>query len=229
MGMRGLHQSCILLEAHGQKLLLDCGMTAMTSLGRIGLNPADIDAVIVSHLHGDHFGGVPLLLLDAALCGRPRPVIIAGPARTRQRVEQTLEVFGWEGAGLDAATFVELVPGECVPIAGWEVTALQVSHDEITEPMGLRLAIDGTIVGYSGDAGWSDALVDIARGADLFVCAVWSFDKVDPTFIDLETLLANRHRLNCERIILTHLGPSMLERLQSVELEIANDGLTIEI
>jgi ribonuclease BN (tRNA processing enzyme) len=229
IGLRGLHQSCILVETRGHRVLVDCGMTALASLGRIGIDPAEIDAVVISHLHGDHFGGLPLLLLDATLRARSRPLTIAGPAATRRRVEQALELFGWTSAGIDAATFVPLVPGVAAPIAGCEVTAFDVAHDPATAPTGLRLAADGATIGYSGDAGWSDALVELARGADLFICGVWSFDTPDASFIDLATLLGYRDRLACRRIILTHLGPSMLKHLPEVPLEVATDGLMIQL
>jgi ribonuclease BN (tRNA processing enzyme) len=204
-------------------------MTALTSLGRIGMDPAEIDAVVISHLHGDHFGGLPLLLLDATLRTRSRPLTIVGPAATRRRVEEALAVFGWTSAHIDAMTFVPLEPGVTVPIAGCEVTAFDVVHNPATAPTGLRLVVEGATIGYSGDAGWSDALVEIARGADLFICGVWSFDTSEPTFIDLATLLGHRDRLDCQRIILTHLGPSMLEHLSEVPLEVATDGLTIQL
>lgn len=87
----------------------------------------------------------------------------------------------------------------------------------------------GATIGYSGDAGWCEALLEVADGADLFVCSVWSFDTSDPTFLDLMTLLRNRDRLRCGRLILTHLGPSMLERLNEVPIDVATDGLTIAL
>jgi hypothetical protein len=71
--------------------------------------------------------------------------------------------------------------------------------------------------------------VEIARGADLFICGVWPFDAPDATFIDLATLLRQRDRLDCRRMILTHLGPSMLEHLPDVPLQVATDDLTIQL
>jgi ribonuclease BN (tRNA processing enzyme) len=224
-----LHQACILVETRDQRLLLDCGMTALTSLGRIGLDPSQIDAIVISHLHGDHFGGVPLLLLDASLRGRPTPLTIAGPADTSRRVQQSLEVYGWTSASMEAATFVELVPGVSRRIADCDLTAFEVPHNAATAPTGLRLVADGAVIGYSGDSGWSDALVGIAHDADLFICGVWSFDTQDATFIDLQTLLAQHGRLGCKRIILTHLGPSLLAHRAEVPFEVATDGLVIQL
>jgi ribonuclease BN (tRNA processing enzyme) len=114
-------------------------------------------------------------------------------------------------------------------IAAHDVLAVSVEHDANTAPTGLRIAAGSAILAYSGDAGWSSALVDLAQDADLFICGVWSFDTPDPTFIDLKTLLINRDRLHCKRLILTHLGPTMLAHLDEVPLEIATDGVTIQL
>jgi ribonuclease BN (tRNA processing enzyme) len=229
IGLAGLHQACILIETHGRRLLLDCGMTALASLGRAGLSPADIDAVVVSHLHGDHFGGLAPLLLDATMRPRPRPLHIAGPAATRERVRELLTLFGWGSANVDAAEFIALEPGETTELAGCRISALAVPHNPLTSPTGVRLESDGAILGYSGDAGWSPALVDLARDADLFICGVWWWDTSDPTFLDLATLLRKRAQLSCRRLILTHLGPEVLERVAEVPFEVATDGQAIEL
>jgi ribonuclease BN (tRNA processing enzyme) len=81
IGLAGLHQACIMVETDTHRLLLDCGMTALASLGAAKVAPAEIDAVIISHLHGDHFGGLASLLLDATMRERPRPLSVAGPQR----------------------------------------------------------------------------------------------------------------------------------------------------
>jgi ribonuclease BN (tRNA processing enzyme) len=228
-GLAGLHQACILVETSSHKLLLDCGMTALASLGRAGVDPSVIDAVIVSHLHGDHFGGLAPLLLDAALRGRDRPLTIAGPSTTRERVEAALAVFGWTSSASDAASYVTLAPGKTTRLAGCQVTALEVPHNPATRPTGIRLEVDGRTLGYSGDAGWSRALVDLARDADLFICAVWGWDSFDPTFVDLSTLARERAQLRCRRLMLTHLGPEVLDRIAEMPFEVAADGLIVEL
>jgi ribonuclease BN (tRNA processing enzyme) len=229
MGLVGLHQACVLVETHGHKLLLDCGMTALASLGRAGIDAAEIDAVIISHLHGDHFGGLAPLLLDATMRTRPRPLSIAGPSATRQRVQELLTLFGWGSANVDATDFIALEPAETTEVAGCQVTALTVPHNPVTLPTGIRLEADGVTLAYSGDAGWSPALAHLAREADLFICGIWWWETPDPTFLDLATLMRNRAQLACRRLILTHLGPEVLSRLAEVPFEVATDGQTIDL
>ncbi len=55
-------------------VLLDCGASSLVALKRLGLAPASIDVVVISHLHGDHFGGIPFLVLDQQFARRERPV-----------------------------------------------------------------------------------------------------------------------------------------------------------
>lgn len=231
IGARGLHQACILLETSTHKLLIDCGMTALVSLARAGLEPHDIDAVVVSHLHGDHFGGLAPLLLDLTLRPRHRTLTLAGPPALRTRLRDTLITFGWTTANVDGVTYVKLVPGQTATLAGCEVTAFEVPHNPATSPTGLRLSVNGVTIGYSGDAGWSPALQEIAADADLFICAVWSLATQDPSFIDLATLERERSKLTCRRLILTHLGPEVLAHAESHALpfEVASDGLVIEL
>jgi len=229
IGLRGLHQACFLLETGNQKLLLDCGMTALASLGRAGIDPGEIDAVVISHLHGDHFGGLAPLMLDATLRRRDAPLTIAGPAQTRERVAIALGIFGWTTARMDAATFVVLEPGLVRRVADCEVTAFAVPHNPATSPTGLRISINGVTIGYSGDAGWSPALLDVARDADLFICAVWSLDTADPTFLDLATLVRKQSELECRRMVLTHLGPEVLEKVEALPFEVVTDGSIIQL
>jgi ribonuclease BN (tRNA processing enzyme) len=238
LGEGGRLQACILLSNGDARVLLDCGGTAMVALARAGVEPERIDAVLISHLHGDHFGGIPLLVLDASVRkwpARERPVTIAGPPGTADRVREALEVSGWSAAWTRAqqmalVEFVTLQERQSTAIAGLNVTCFAVPHNPATAPTALRIEWDGTTIGYSGDAGWTDALLEVAADADLFICGVWSFATVDPTFLDYRTLVQQRSRMTCKRLILTHLGPDLLthlDELASDGVELAEDGLTL--
>ena len=82
-------------EPSASTFLIDCGASSLIGMRRLGLQPNDIDTVFVSHLHGDHFGGLPWLLVDALyVSNRTRPLVVAGPkgiaARFRRRPRRSI-------------------------------------------------------------------------------------------------------------------------------------------
>jgi ribonuclease BN (tRNA processing enzyme) len=95
--------------------------------------------------------------------------------------------------------------------------------------LALLVAIEGLVVAYSGDTEWTETLVEAASGADLFVCEAYFFDKRIKYHLDYRTLLAARNRLDCRRLMLTHMSADMLVRLGEVEAEWAEDGQTVEL
>jgi ribonuclease BN (tRNA processing enzyme) len=57
------------------------------------LDPGEVDAVVITHLHGDHFGGLPFLVLDGQFTTRTRPLTVLGPVSTSQRLHTAMEVL----------------------------------------------------------------------------------------------------------------------------------------
>lgn len=80
-------------EAAAPALLVDCGATSLTALKSQGFDPDEVGAVLVSHLHGDHFGGLPFLILDGQFSGRTAPLTVAGPPGTAERLTAAQELM----------------------------------------------------------------------------------------------------------------------------------------
>ena len=96
-------------------------------------------------------------------------------------------------------------------------------------PHGLRVEYGGKVIAYSGDTEWTDTLIELAEGVDVFICECNFFDKKAPGHLDYQTLIEHRPQLNCERIVLAHMGDDMLARIDDLELEAATDGAMIDI
>jgi ribonuclease BN (tRNA processing enzyme) len=85
----------------------------------------------------------------------------------------------------------------------------------------------GRIIAYSGDTEWAESLIEAARGADLFVCEAYTFDRRVKFHLDYKTIEAQAERLGARRIILTHMGRDMLAREADARSERAHDGLVV--
>jgi len=232
-GSGGRLQTCLHLSGAGEgSLLLDCGASSLIALKRAGLDPSDVDWVLLTHLHGDHFGGLPFLVLDGQFTRRTRPLVVAGPHDVRARIEAAMEVL-FPGSAAAARRFetsyVELSDRVSVAIGPARVTPFAVEHPSGAPPHALRVEYGGRTVTYSGDTQWTESLVDAARGADLFVCEAYTFERPVRFHLDHATLRAHRDRLDARRIILTHMGPEMLARAAEAGWECAEDGLQVTL
>ena len=114
-GSGGRYQACIHLRPEGgDPVLLDCGATSLSALKRLGLDPGEIAAVFVSHLHGDHFGGLPFLILDGQFSRRTKPLTIVAPPGISRRLSDTMECLFPGSSGVSrqfAVDVIELAPG----------------------------------------------------------------------------------------------------------------------
>jgi ribonuclease BN (tRNA processing enzyme) len=226
-GSGGRFQTCIHLESGASHLLLDCGASSLIAMRRFGVDPQAIDTVILSHLHGDHFGGVPFLILDGQFKRRTRPLVVAGPPGVEARVREAMEVFFPGSTRVERkfdTRFVELADRVSVEVGPVRVTGFGVVHASGAPPFALRVAGEGKVVAYSGDTEWTESLIDAARGADLFIAEALVYDKQVKYHLDLATLLQHRARLDCRRLVVTHMGEDMLARLDGLPVEAAADG-----
>jgi ribonuclease BN (tRNA processing enzyme) len=199
---------------------------------RLGGDPGAIGWVVLSHLHGDHFGGLPFIVLDGQFSRRTRPLLVAGPPGTPARVTAAMEVLfpgSSEVRRRFPLDFVELPPGAATAVGPATVTAFPAAHASGAPSYSLRIEYGGRVVGYSGDTEWTDQLADAARGSDVFVCEAYFFDRQVRYHLDYATLRARQERLQCRRLIVTHMHEDMLARLGECDLETAHDGLVVDV
>jgi ribonuclease BN (tRNA processing enzyme) len=231
-GSGGRFQACVHVRAGPTRFLIDCGASSLVAMKRLGVDPAVVEVVLLSHLHGDHFGGLPFLVLDGQFSRRARTLHVAGPPGVETRIGEAMEVLFPGSSRVTRAfalEFLELPERRETRVQDLAVTAYPVVHASGAPAFALRVTAGGKVIGYSGDTEWTESLVEAARGADVFICEAYFFEKRVKYHLDWRTVMEHRHRLDCRRLILTHMSEDMLRRLPLDGVECAEDGLTVTL
>ena len=235
MGSGGAKNTCFLVDDGLGRFAIDFGATSMSALNEAGFSPDTIDIIFLTHLHGDHFGAIPnLLLMREYVSQSVAPLTIAGPPGLEARIVSLCEAMFpgmWKTEWTYPLDIVEITPGEPVDLLGRHVLTRPVTHYAGPEPStAIRIETSGHAIGFSGDTGWNDALIEMAQGTDVFLCDC--FDRLDQPFeghLSYETFAKKADLLNAKRLLMTHLGPAMINTTEKFEHEAATDGMTITL
>ncbi len=232
-GAGGRLHSAYLVEAPGVTFLLDCGPTILQSLKRMRFDTTRLDFVAITHLHGDHFGGIPFLFMEYRYENpRTRPLGIHGPAGLERRVTKLFSALYEKSAEEPqphAVHYGELQAGHVAEVEGVRITPLRVPHVPELVAFAYRIDVAGRSILYSGDSAWTEDFVQHTRGVDLFLCECSTFETHLDIHIAYPEVAARARDLGCKRLLLSHLGKEVLERQSEVSLECARDGMTLEL
>ena len=233
-GAGGRFNTCFMVDTADTRFLIDCGATSLVAMNRFGVDPDSIEHILLTHLHGDHYGGVPFLLVHAhSFSKRERPLLIVGPRTTERRVMEALECLYPGSSKNDWRFNLEFQEFELETewnLGRVSVIPYQACHTAGEGPaLALRINVEGKTVTYSGDGGWSDGLAAAAKGADLFIAECYYYDRKTPHHMNLKTLTEHLGDIAPKRLILTHMSEDMLERVESLNFETAEDGKIVEI
>ena len=232
LGSGGRFNTCFHVTGDSVNFLIDCGASSLPALKRLGIARDKIDLILVTHFHGDHFGGLPFLLLDAQFTRRARPLVIAGPQGIEAKLADLMEAL-FEHSSKTKPHFdlliVALEPEQSRTFGEVKVTPYPVVHGESGGPfLAYRIEVEGRVVTYSADTEWTATLIPAARGADLFIAEAYYYDKIVKNHLSLKTLEAHLPEINAKRLVLTHLSDDMLGRLGQLPYTAAHDGMVVE-
>jgi len=232
-GSGGRFNTCILVDAPGIRFCIDFGASSLIALERLGVPHNTIDAILLTHLHGDHCGGIPFLLADAMLAAkRERPLTVAGPRDTTERLKSLAAVL-MPGMHVMVPkfpiTYLDMPLLQATRIGPLWITTYPAIHTHETNPTSIRVEVADKVIAYTGDSEWTEHMPALANGADVFIAECYFFKKPVPFHLNYPDIAKHRAEINAKRLVLTHLGREMLANLDSVPEECARDGLVIQI
>lgn len=219
------------VEASGRNVLLDCGATAFVRMKLEGFNPNDLDVIVISHFHGDHYGGLPFITISSKYDQlRTKPLTIVGPEGIQQRMTALQEaMYPGTGALIEDLPFnFEEFTDRWHEISEISVRAVPVKHSPPSNPHGIQLKWEDKILAFSGDTEWTDSLTTLADGSELMICECNNLDQDSPGHLSYNSILAKQHQLPTKRLLLSHMGEAMLEA-QNIQFERLSDGQVIDL
>jgi ribonuclease BN (tRNA processing enzyme) len=210
-------------------LLLDAGPGTIARLAAAGVSYRDLEYVFITHLHSDHTLDLVTLL----------QALMATPGWKR---EKTLTVTGCLGFTPFLEKLMQVYDG--IAPRGYELSIGEMGRDrrdflfgtiETTltghteNSIAYRIEAQGKVLVYSGDAIETDNLVQLARGANIFVCECslpneWS--TANHLIAGAVGRVAQKARV--KQLVLTHLYPPALEADVVAQVQAEFDGVVIQ-
>lgn len=236
----GRGHSCYWLDGLANApIMVDFGATALRGLKRLGFDPRRLKGIVLTHLHGDHIGGLPYLFIDGMFnLRREDPLLILGPVGTAPRLE-TLFQNAYPELKACHYQVQELLPGETTDFFGAQVKGFAAVHMPLPDrPLILRLTgADGARVAFSGDTAMCDDLIEAQVAADLFVAECTGLHRPAGRHCTWEEWIPVLHKLTTKRMLLTHLTESVRHHKATIQedtpagmwLDLADDGQVIEL
>jgi ribonuclease BN (tRNA processing enzyme) len=232
-GAGGRRQSAIFARGERGGMLFDCGGTTNTGMAQLEIPRTEVDVILISHFHGDHFGGIPAFLYASLYTdARTHPLEIVGPPEIRERVHTLARALGHHLENREwtfPIHFREIHAGETLSAGPAQIEAFATQHQPESNPQGYRVRMGRERISYSGDTGWFEDLPSQIEGSDLFICECTLHRAGLDFHLSLEELRERRADLDCGRLILTHLGEQMTRERGQIEFETADDGLAVKL
>jgi len=232
-GAGGRFQTCILVDAPGVRAAIDFGASSLVALNKMEIEHNSIDTIVLTHIHGDHCGGIPFMLMDAMLgAKRQVPLTIAGPRETEKKLRLINEAL-MPGMHVMKPNFelnyLEIDVMTPTQVGDLMITTYPANHTGETNPTSVRVEVGGKVISYTGDSAWTKHMPKVAEDADLFICECYFYAKPVRFHMNYPDIKEHWEELRAKRTILTHFSREMILHKDAVPEETAYDGMVVKL
>jgi ribonuclease Z len=240
-----------LVKAGGVNLLADCGRGVVMRLAAVGVGPAAISAVLLTHMHSDHITDLnDIITTHWVMNTAPVPLLVFGPKGAKALVEATLAMLAFDvkyrldhhddlNAGPNVET-TELEPGDSFMVGDCAVLAYQTDHSPVFPTLGYRIEHARGVVALAGDTVPCAGLDALCKGADVYVQTVIRDDLVKRVPLQrlqdildyhstVEQAAQTAERAGVRTLLMTHYVPNLIPGQEEVWREIARPHFKGEI
>ena len=202
-----LANTSILVQSIDPKfsLLLDLGFTAASAYWQVNPNPLSLDAIWISHFHGDHFFGLPALLLRFYEHKRTKPLTIIGQPTIQDLVFTSVDLAYpslWPKLTYEI-DFIEVGPGNPTHLPPFSLNFAPTDHPQPC--LGIKISSDNGSIFYTGDGRPTKECLCLARECDLIICEAYTLDDLVPGHNNVQTAMGFARKARARSLALVHL------------------------
>ncbi len=232
------NSSSLITASNGIRILFDCGFSVPHQYFRTVEQPEHLDIVWISHFHGDHFLGLPLLFLRFWQMGRTRPLTVVGQKGIEGKVRTVLDLAypTFERKLSFTFDFHVIHAQENISLAGLDWSAVLTQHSQYN--LGLRLDDGKNRLYYSGDGRAGRHARELIQGCNFVIHESFSMVDTFPYHGSVTSTLKLTEELDMGQIALVHLDhelrknelPAIEEKIRTVPqalLPVAGDRIVL--
>jgi len=152
-------------------VLLDGGAPLLPHMGRLGLEPRDVEVVFLTHFHGDHTLGLPTFVLHRIFIDKPKMLTFVGPEGIEERMAALLEISwgaDWKTVMLPRFKARYVVARPRGQAGGYQYETVKLDHGT-SGANGYRIHFGDKVLAYSGDTEPTAPLDRLVDGADVAI------------------------------------------------------------
>lgn len=222
--------------------LIDCGPTTLAGIKKYNLPFSQLERIIISHYHGDHFAGLPFLLLDRAYLtpldnnsSSNNKFQIFGPLGLEDRVKTLLKATypSQYDVLINLCEFREIIAGEEIKLPEFLLKSKKANHSEQAIMYKFDFSDTNTSIVYTGDNEMDLDQLVFFKNADLLVTECTNLETQNGNHTSFKFIKENISKFkenNIKKIYLSHIGSEVYDKIGSNlpdNVFIASDGLKI--
>jgi len=200
-----LSNTTLLVDSGTSTILLDCGFTAASAFWSVAEKPLELDALYITHFHGDHYFGIPALLVRFVEEGRTKRLTIHGQPGIEDRVLRLMEMaYSNVMARAEFDIFyIECDPGQDFKHAGFRFRFAMNDHP--MPCLSVRLDCGDKSIFYSGDGRPTEATRALAKGCDLIAHESFSMEPDTPGHGTIDSSIEFARQAGAKSLALVHV------------------------